>query len=116
MESLIKSKTFPKNHVIYRMRDYGGRLTGVKSQPYDGTLEDMMRQMSNLQSKWEFLRDDVSGINSQNFATDENGQLKWVIAPNCLSVAEIGTSEARYILGDISARQKCELEKEIESA
>jgi len=104
MESLIESKQLPKNHVVYRMRDHSGRLTGIKAQPYDGTLEDMMDQMSNLQSKWEFLRDDVSGINSQNFATDENGQLKWVISPNCLHVAEIGTKEARYILGDISAR------------
>ena len=104
MENLIKSKQLPPNHVIYRMRGHGGILTGMKAQPYDGTLENMMNQMSNLQSKWEFLRDDVSGINSQNFATDENGQLKWVIAPNCLSVAEIGTKEARYILGDISAR------------
>ena len=104
MEGLIKSKELPKNHVIFRMRNHGGRLTGIKSQSYDGTLEDMMEQMSNLQSKWEFLRDDVSGINSQNFATDENGQLRWVIAPNCLSVAEVGTKEARYILGDISAR------------
>jgi len=103
MENLIKSKQLPSNHVILRIRNYGGRLVDTIAQPYDGTLENMMERMGNLQSQLNWM-DNASGINSQNFATDENGQLKWVIAPNCSSVAEIGTKEARYILGDIDAR------------
>ena len=102
MNQIVKSRKLPSNHVIYRLRDYSGNLIDNQAQPYDGTPEDMIKQMSNLQSKWAF--GDISGINSQSFATDENGQLKWVIAPNCLSMAEVGTKEARYILGDISAR------------
>ena len=103
MGNLIKSRGLPKNHVVLRVRNYDGRLIDTITQPYDGTLENMMERMSNLQSQLNWM-DSASGINSQNFATDENGQLKWVIAPNCLSVAEIGTKEARYILGDVSER------------
>lgn len=103
MNQIIKSKTLPKNHVVIRCRDYDGKVTDIISQPHDGTSDDIIKQMGNLQSKTYWM-DNVSGINSQNFATDENGQLKWVVAPNCLSMAEVGTKEARYILGDISAR------------
>lgn len=104
MESLIKSKRLPSNHVVLRVRNYDGKLIDTISQEYDGTMENMMERMGNLQSQLNWM-ENASGINSQNFATDENGLLKWVIAPNCLSVAEIETKEARYILGDIEARQ-----------
>ena len=103
MGNLIKSRGLPKNHVVLRVRSYDGRLVDTIAQPYDGTLENMTERMGSLQSQLNWM-DNASGINSQNFATDENGQLKWVIAPNCSSVAEVGTKEARYILGDISAR------------
>ncbi|MBA7700344.1 hypothetical protein ES703_109055 [subsurface metagenome] len=103
MNQIIKSKKFPSNHVIILVRDYNGKVIDIISQPHDGTSENIIKQMANLQSQTHWM-DNVSGINSQNFATDENGQLKWVIAPNCLSMAEIGTKEARYILGDVSAR------------
>ena len=103
MYQIIKSKQLPKNHVVIRVRDYNGRVINIISQPHNGTPEDIIRQMGNLQSQTYWM-DNASGINSQNFATDENGQLKWVVAPNCLSMAEVGTKEARYILGDISAR------------
>ena len=101
---LIKSKKLPSNHVIIRVRDYNGKVINIISQPHDGTPENMMERMQNLQSKTYWM-ENASGINSQNFATDESGQLKWVIAPNCLSMAEVGTREARYILGDIEARE-----------
>lgn len=103
MENLVKSKQLPSNHVILRIRDYDGNLIDTISQEYDGTMENMMKRMGNLQSQLNWM-EDASGINSQNFATDKNGLLKWVIAPNCLSVGEIGTKEARYILGDLLAR------------
>lgn len=103
MQDLTKSRELPKNHVILRIRNYDGKLVDAITQPYDGTLGSMMERMGNLQSQMNWM-DNASGINSQNFATDKNGQFKWVIAPNCSSVAEIGTKEARYILGDVSAR------------
>lgn len=103
MSNLQKSKKLPSNHVVIRCRDFDGKVIDIISQPHDGTPNDIIKQMGNLQSKTYWM-DNVSGINSQNFATDENGQLKWVVAPNCLSMAEVGTKEARYILGDISAR------------
>lgn len=103
MNRIIKSNQLPKNHVVIRVRNYNGKVIDIISQPHDGTPDDIIKQMGNLQSKTYWM-ENASGINSQNFATDENGQLKWVIAPNCLSMAEIGTKEARYILGDISAR------------
>lgn len=103
MNQIIKSKQLPRNHVVIRVRDYDGNVIDIISQPHDGTPDDIISQMGNLQSK-AYWMEDASGINSQNFATDKNGLLKWVIAPNCLSMAEVGTKEARYILGDISAR------------
>lgn len=103
MNQIIRSKTLPKNHVVIRCRDYDGKVIDIISQPHDGTPDDIIRQMQNLQSKTYWM-DSVSGINSQNFATDERGFLKWVVAPNCLSMAEVDTKEARYILGDVSAR------------
>ena len=102
MNDLIKSKTLPPNHVIYRIRDYSGELIEIQMQSYNGTLENMASRMSNLQSQWAF--GEYSGVNSQSFATDENGILKWVISPNCKHIAEIETKEARYILGDMSAK------------
>jgi len=103
MNQIIKSRKLPSNHVVIRIRDYNGKLIDTISQPHNGTPEDIIKQMANLQSQTYWM-DNASGINSQNFATDENGQLKWVVAPNCLSMAEVGTKEARYILGDVSAR------------
>jgi len=103
MNQIIESKKLPSNHVIIRVRDYDGKVINIISQPHDGTPENIIRQMENLQSQTYWM-ENASGINSQNFATDKSGQLKWVIAPNCLSMAEVGTKEARYILGDISAR------------
>jgi len=103
VNQIVKSKILPPNHVVIRVRDYDGRVINIISQSHDGTPENIMERMGNLQSKTYWM-ENASGINSQNFATDKNGQLKWVIAPNCLSMAEVGTKEARYILGDISAR------------
>lgn len=103
MSDLQKSKKLPSNHVVIRIRDYDGKVIDIISQPHNGTPGDIIKQMGNLQSKTCWM-ENASGINSQNFATDEGGQLKWIVAPNCLSMAEIGTKEARYILGDISAR------------
>lgn len=102
MEQLTISKKLPSNHVVIRVRDYDGNVIDVISQSHDGSPENIIDRMRNLQSQTYWM-DDASGINSQSFATDENGQLRWVIAPNCLSMAEVGTKEAKYILGDLSA-------------
>lgn len=103
MEQLTISKKLPSNHVVIRVRDHDGEVIDIISQPHDGLPENIMNRMSNLQSQLYWMND-VSNLNSQNFATDENGQLRWIISPNCLHMAEVGTKEARYILGDLSAR------------
>jgi hypothetical protein len=104
MKELIKAKRLPENHVVFRALDFQGRVKGIYTQPYDGSIEDMVDQMMNLQNRIQFMYDDCSGINSQNFATDEKGELKWVISPNGRYVSEVGTADARYTLGDISAK------------
>ena len=103
MKNLVKSKQLPKNHVFLRVRDYEGKVIGAIKHPYDGTFEGMQKSAERLSSELNWM-DNASGINSQIGATDSEGQFKWIISPNCRHIAEIGTREARYILGDISAR------------
>jgi len=47
---------------------------------------------------------DYSGIQSRLLASNEHGRPAYAISPNFLHIAEIGTSESRYIYGDVSAR------------
>jgi hypothetical protein len=46
---------------------------------------------------------DASNVESRIGATNASGKPKWIISPNFRHIAEIGTDQARYILGDIEA-------------
>lgn len=88
------------NTVYFRMVGFDLELIGFKYHDYNGTLEDMADVAGKLQAEGSFLND-ASQIQSQSCATDENGNLKYIISPNCLHIAERGTQEADYILGFI---------------
>lgn len=106
---LAPKAKIPPNVAFVKVVNYDGVTQGYVTVPYDGTPEGAVAALAKAQQHasdnfaW---KDEYYNTESQNGATDESGKLKWVISPNRLHLAEPTTSEARYILGDLSARQK----------
>ncbi len=103
-KSLTQSSK-PTNYELEVLRevcDSAGQLLGVMHAPYDGSLADAVKVAESISELMYLSFPDASNIQSRIGATDEAGRGKWVISPNFLHVAEVGTSEAAYIYGDLS--------------
>lgn len=104
-----KGAHLPPNSAFVKVVNYDGITQGYVAVPYDGTPEGAIASLAKAQKHahdnfaW---KTEYYNIESQNGATDENGKLKWVISPNRAHLAEPTTDQARYILGDLSARPK----------
>jgi len=75
---------------------YGERF-GIIHAPYDGTIEDALRVAEVLTEYMYSAYPEARNGESRIRATDEHGRGKWIISPNFLHVAEVGTPEAAYI-------------------
>lgn len=104
-----KSEKIPPNSSFIEVVDYDGNLTARVALPHNGTPEGAVESAKRVQAHanrnfaW---KSEFYNTNSRLGATDANGKLKWVISPNMAHVAEAGTKEARYILGDLSAHSE----------
>ena len=92
-----------KNLVIREVRDREGVRLGTVMEPYDSTVEGMIEAARVASERMFTVFPDSSNIQSRMCATDDAGKAKFSISPNFLHVAEVGTDEARYTLGHLSA-------------
>lgn len=96
----------PPNSAIIEVVDYNGRMHAKVVLPHDGTPEGAIEAAKKLRAyadqnfEW---KTELYHTNTRYGATDASGNLKWVISPNAANIAEVGTPQARYILGDLSA-------------
>lgn len=98
-----KAICLPPNNVFVDTRDRDTNRIGVYCMEHDGSEEDIVNTARKLMGELGNYVD-YSGIQSRLLASDKHGNPAYAISPNFLHIAEIGTSEARYIYGDVSAR------------
>jgi len=65
---------------------------------FEGGIDEMIKTADRIRSEYK-----MSGIQSKTYAVDGGGKV-FVISPNGLHVSELGTRDAAYTLGDLSAR------------
>ncbi len=106
-ESIIKKKR-GMNLVVRDVRDFEGHSIAVLTEPYDGTESGAIEAARRVSERMfrEYPR--ASNIESRIGATDEQGNPKWAISPNFRSISEVGTKDAAYTWGDLSAGEKPE--------
>jgi len=97
----LRVKPTRRNVVIIEARDYKGQILGYPFTVHDGTMEGMVKSAMWLSSTVDYQYGEVSHINSRIFGIDGEGK-RFTISPNGCHVAELGTDESRYILGDLS--------------
>jgi len=96
-------KNLHPNSVIMMSTNREDDLTGYEVKDYNGTPEDAVQAADALQS----IVDNKGNWGLQTaVATGPQGKPKWVISPNRNHVAEFGTAEADYILGDLNAYRR----------
>jgi hypothetical protein len=97
----------PPNTALVNLVNNDGQVTAVVGLPYDGTLESLVRAQAQLDekiaSRYEWRKQYTKSM-SQRGGTDAEGNPAFVVSANLKSVAAVGTPEARYILGDLSAK------------
>jgi hypothetical protein len=91
------------NVVVRDLRDSNGNRMGTVIEPHDGTEAGIISAAQRVTNLMYTEYPEASNIESRLAATDATGRLKWSISPNFQHLAEIGTDEARYIWGDLTA-------------
>ena len=94
-----------RQQVFREVCDWYGERIDILHAPYDGTVEDALKVAELLTQYMYRVYHEARSVESRIGATDEHGRTIWVIAPNFLSVAEVGTPEAAYIKGDRLSRE-----------
>lgn len=96
------SRNMP-NVVVRDVRDFNGNKLGDIVEPHDGTTEGMRAaaRRANIRMNDEF--DNPSNAGSRIGATGADGKPAWAISPNLDNIEPIGSREAAYIWGDLSA-------------
>lgn len=100
-----ETKSIPPNSSFIKVVDYDGRTRGFVVFKHDGTPEGIRKahKLADAYVNQNFAwKDEFYNTDSQRGATDETGQLKWVISPNG-KMSEVGTPDAAYALGDVKA-------------
>jgi len=100
---LRRAKAELRSVVIIEARNYDGRRLGLPLVYHDGTMESMVKKAMWLSSALSMCYDRVSHVNSRILGIDATGKC-YAISPNGCHVAEVGTKEAAYIGGDVTAR------------
>jgi hypothetical protein len=100
------SDRLPPNTALVNLVNNDGQVTALVGMPYDGTPEGLVRAQAQLDEKiakrYEWRRQYTKSM-SQRGGTDAEGNPAYVVSPNLKRVAAVGTPQARYILGDLSA-------------
>jgi hypothetical protein len=100
------SDRLPPNTALVNLVNNDGQVTALVGLPYDGTQEGLVRAQAQLDekiaSRYEWRKQYTKSM-SQRGGTDAEGNPAFVVSANLKSVAAVGTPEARYILGDLSA-------------
>jgi hypothetical protein len=89
--------------VIIDARDHSGNRIGLRCARFNGNIDEMARAADHLRSEAGTCCRGMSGIQSRTYAVGRDGKV-FVISPNGLHVSELGTKDAAYTLGDLSAR------------
>jgi len=93
-----------RNIIIRDVRDRTGiRLTTITAR-HDGTAAGIVGAARCLTDRMYTDFPEASNIESRILATDDAGKPKWIISPNFNHLAELGTDDAAYIWGDLTAR------------
>lgn len=92
-----------RNFVVRDVRDRNGSRLGTLAERHDGTEAGIIAAAQRATDRMYADYPEASNIQSRMGATDATGKLKWSISPNFNHLAEIGTEEANYIWGNITA-------------
>lgn len=94
------------NTVYYKLYGFPNyEYIGVISARHDGTIAGIREAAKGLQRRADQLYSHSHG-SSQLIATGADGRAGWAISPNLAHIDPVGTDEARYTLGDLSAAPK----------
>jgi hypothetical protein len=100
------SDRLPPNTALVNLVNNDGQVTALVGMPYDGTPEGLVRAQAQLDEKiagrYEWRKQYTKSM-SQRGGTDAEGNPAFVVSANLKRVAAVGTPQARYILGDLSA-------------
>ncbi len=96
--------TARRNIVVRDVRDRNGISLGTVVALHDGTAAGIVAAAQRVTDRMYADYPEASNIESRIGATDKTGKPKWSISPNFNHLAEIGTDEAAYIWGDVTAR------------
>ena len=91
------------NIVLREVRDRDGNRLGTVVEPHDGTPAGILAAAQRASRQMLIDYASASNIQSRIGATDVGGALTWSISPNFRHLAEVGTDEASYIWGDLTA-------------
>ena len=100
---LARARRGLRSVVIIDARDHGANRIGLPCARFEGGAGEMVRAANRLRSEVETCCRGMSNIQSRTYAVDGGGKV-FVISPNGLHVSELGTKDAAYTLGDLSAR------------
>lgn len=92
------------NIVVRDVRGRGGISVCVIVARHDGTAAGIIASARKITYRMYADYPEASNIQSRIVATDDTGKPRWSISPNFLHLAEIGTDEAAFIWGDVTAR------------
>jgi len=91
------------NIVVREVRDRDGNRLGTVVEPHDGTPAGILAAARRASGQMFINYASASNIQSRIGATDVDGAPRWSISPNFRHLAEVGTDEARYTWGDLTA-------------
>jgi len=89
--------------VIIDARDHSAKRIGLPCARFNGNVGEMARAADRMRAEAEKCCRNMSNIQSRTYAVDGGGKV-FVISPNGLHVSELGTKDAAYTLGDLSAK------------
>lgn len=90
--------------VVRDVRDRSGARLCILVARHDGTVSGITTAARQVTDRMYADCPDASNIESLIVATDDTGKPKWAISPNFSHLGEIGTDDAAYIWGDVTAR------------
>ncbi len=100
----VRAKLKP-NTAVMQVRDRDGNHVGYVEEAYDGSMNGLgeaARKLNNRASM-EF-GEDFSGVQSRTLASFSGDT--FVVSPNGMDAAPVGSDEAKYIAGDLSKAPK----------
>lgn len=107
------TRSLPPNTALVQLVNNDGEVAAVVGAPYDGTPEGLVsahQQLEEAIGKTYQWRRQYTKSMSQRGGTDATGAPAWVVSANLKQVARVGTPQARYILGDLSAEEAAQVD------